>query len=287
MPRDPRSQHRRRVVAGRDRQIGPCRQIRQWPGCEHAPVPYQGERVGEARDLIERVGHVQDRQVERLLKPGEIGQDLRLALGVEARQRLVHNEQPRLRQQRPPDGDTLPLAPGERVRPPFEQGAEAEQINDSRDPERTRGYTTKAVAKVPQHRKMREQARVLEYDPNSPAFGRQEDAALGIGEDAPVHDDPALCRPKQSRQHGGNRRFAASGGAEQSDRAGRGRFERDVKGCAGESVVERDLEAHRPMAARSLRPARSARMRPNTASMTDTSESRAATASPPGVCSAA
>ena len=63
-------------------------------------------------------------------------------------ERLVHDEQAGLRQQRPPDGDPLPLAARERVRPPFSNRAEAEQVHDAATPNGPRGRPAQPVAQI-------------------------------------------------------------------------------------------------------------------------------------------
>ena len=69
-----------------------------------------------ARPLRQRMADVDDRQAHVVAQPLDVGQDLRLAAGVERRQRLVHQQQPRLRQQRPAERRPAGVSPPDSVR---------------------------------------------------------------------------------------------------------------------------------------------------------------------------
>ena len=134
---------------------------------------------------------------------------------------------------------------------------------------------------------MREQPGILEDEPNPAALGRQEHPRRAVGEHGPSHRDPPGIRPEQPGDGGDDRALAAARRAEQRGHAGRRRGERRIEHETGEGVVQRNRKRHRPSAAPSRRPASSASPSPATASAIETSESRAAAASPPGACSAA
>src|SRR6185437_10821217 len=95
----------------------------------------------------------------------EVGKDLLLRRAVEGRQRLVHQQQPRLREERAADGDALPLAAGEGERRAAEQVADAEQGDNVVETERRRGAGPRSapcsVEQVAAHGEMRKEARFL------------------------------------------------------------------------------------------------------------------------------
>ena len=86
--------------------------------------------IGEALDLGEVVADVKDRNRERGMQRLEVGQDLVLAQAVEPGERLVHEQQPGLREQSAPDRDPLALAARQAQRRPIEQALHPEQRDD-------------------------------------------------------------------------------------------------------------------------------------------------------------
>src|SRR5919106_296216 len=79
-------------------------------------------------DLV--VGDIDRRRTELVLDACDLGPHLRTQLCVEVRERLVHEEYPRVADDRPSHRDALALAAGELARPPFEHLVKSE---DSRD----------------------------------------------------------------------------------------------------------------------------------------------------------
>ena len=122
-------QHRAGIVAPRQRQIGARGDLGHGATADHAPRLDQHQRFGQPGHFVQRVRHVDHRQAQRRFQPRQIGQDLRLARGVQAGQRFVHQQQVRLRQQRPADRHALALAAGQRVRPARQQRADAKQFD--------------------------------------------------------------------------------------------------------------------------------------------------------------
>ena len=103
--------------------------VGQRPGAalgDYPPVVHQDHRVREPHDLLDRVAHVNDQDAQLVAQPLDVGEDLALALGVELRERLVHEQEARLREEGAADRDALPLAPGEASRSPVGQVADAE-----------------------------------------------------------------------------------------------------------------------------------------------------------------
>ena len=70
---------------------------------------------GEPRHLGDRVADIEDRHAD-IPQPLDVGQDLGPPLLVERGERLVHQQQPRMGEQRAADRDALLLAAGEGVR---------------------------------------------------------------------------------------------------------------------------------------------------------------------------
>ena len=72
-----------------------------------------------------------DRHRALVAQPLDIGIDLGLSRFVQRSQRLVHQQQVRVGQKRPPDGDPLLLAARQRGRPPLQKMAYAEEMLDA------------------------------------------------------------------------------------------------------------------------------------------------------------
>ena len=119
----------RGVARDRQRQGRIALQFTERSRADHSALVHQHDLVGEAFDLGDRVGDVDDRQRQPIAQPLEERQDLVLGRAVERRQRLVHQEQLGLRQQRPADRDPLALAAGKLARSAVEQRRDAEQLD--------------------------------------------------------------------------------------------------------------------------------------------------------------
>ena len=79
------------------------------------------DRGRQPRHLGHRVADIDDRHARLVAQPLDVGQDLGPARLVERGQRLVHQQQPRLGEQRAADRDPLLLAAGQRFGPALEQ----------------------------------------------------------------------------------------------------------------------------------------------------------------------
>ena len=146
---DRRDQRDRRLGQARDRKRRIGLQLLQRPARDDATGLDQHEMVGEALDLGEVVADVQDRDRERGVQRLEIGQDLVLAQAVEPGQRLVHQQQPGLREQRAADRDPLALAAREAQRRPIEQTLHPEQRHDVVEPDRLLGPPCRTARRWP------------------------------------------------------------------------------------------------------------------------------------------
>jgi cell volume regulation protein A len=98
-----------------------------------------GDLVVGGGDLGRQLAHfagvvadIDHRHAGFVAQPHQIGQDLDLALLVERAQRLVQQQQARLRQQRAAERDALALAAGELAGTAIEQAADVEQVDDAR-----------------------------------------------------------------------------------------------------------------------------------------------------------
>ncbi len=227
---------------------------------------------------------IEDRDRELVPQPLDEGQQLALAGRIERGERLVHQQELRRGEQRPADGDPLPLAAGERGRPPVEQMTDPEHGDDGveRQPPVGLGREETAVGEVGAHREMRQQQRVLEHDADAPPVRRPVDARLGVGQRLAIEADPPAIRPLEPRDQAQSRRFAGSRGAEERGDA-RPRLEGGVEGEAWprQAAVEAD---HAALARAARRASSSDTSNAPSAMMTATSESRSAPASPPGAC---
>ncbi|MNY57406.1 hypothetical protein D3C86_1936090 [compost metagenome] len=65
--------------------------------------------VGQPRNLILGVADVQHRDVEFVVQALQVGQDFTFALGIQGRQRFVHQQQFRAGEQGAGDADALSL----------------------------------------------------------------------------------------------------------------------------------------------------------------------------------
>ena len=76
---------------------------------------------------------IDDRHAHLVAQPLDVGEDFLLARLVERGKRLVHDEEPRPRQQRAADRDPLFLATRQAAGPPRQQRRDAEQLDDVLD----------------------------------------------------------------------------------------------------------------------------------------------------------
>ena len=141
LPRDPRRQHDTGLErAGVGAKVEAAEDVVDGAARHHAAAGEQHDRVGEARDLVDGVADVDDRQSRLVAEPLDVGQDLLLQSRVERRQRLVHQQQARVRQQRAADRDPLLLAAGKVGRATVEERADVEKRRDRGErPARLRG----------------------------------------------------------------------------------------------------------------------------------------------------
>ena len=92
-------------------------------------VGQHNQRVGKPRDFRNGMADVNDGDVEFVAQELDVVENLHAARNIERGERLVEQQDARLRQQRPADGDPLFLAAGKRTGLPAEQRIEAEDAD--------------------------------------------------------------------------------------------------------------------------------------------------------------
>ena len=191
-----------------------------------APVAHHRHALAERHRLDLVVRHVDGRHSEPLVQPRELGAHAHAELGVEVRERLVHQERRRLAHDRPAHRHPLPLPSGERGGPPVEQVLEAEQLGDLADAAIDVGTRRLAhpqpVAEVLAHRHVRVERVVLEHH-RDVAIARRE-----LGDVAPADQDRPLGDVLEPGDHAHQGRLAAAGRADQHHELPARDLERDV-----------------------------------------------------------
>src|SRR6185437_114106 len=132
---------------------------------------------------------------------------------------------------------------------------------------------------------MRKQPRILEHQSDAAVFHGHIDIPVGIEQHAPIDRDTALLRAHKSCDGMDDGGFARTRWPEQRRDAGCFAFERDIEHERALPVAKADIHAHAKKL-RARRCANSASVMKINASRIDSAASRAAAASPPGVCSA-
>ena len=180
---------------------------------------------------------------------------------------------------------------------------DAQHVHDRAEirPLRPPRRATEPETEVPFDAEVREQPRILEHDAAAPPLRRHEDAAHGVEHGVAIQRHAAALRAQQARDGGDHGALAAARRAEQrrDTRGGRGEDGVQHEAAAApvrigrprpEAVPEINLERHqgwrspRPSSRPMRRAITSASRSPATANTKDTSASRAAVTSPPGIC---
>ena len=153
-------------------------------------------------DLVMR--DVDGRDPEPVVQPRQLGAHVDTELGVEVRERLVHQEGLRLADDRPAHGDALALAARERARSALEQVLQPEQPRDvldaALDLRLRRLAHLQAVAEVLRDGHVRVEGVVLEDHRDVAVAGRQArnlavaDPDLPLGHHLEPGDHPQQCR---------------------------------------------------------------------------------------------
>lgn len=127
----------------------------------------------------------------------DVGQDLGLARIIERGKRFIHEQEARIGEQRPPDGNPLLLTAREAPRSPFENGCDAEQVDHPIEvvAASARGCEPAAIEEVLSHGQVGKEASFLEYVAEAAPVARHRDAAPGVDE----HDASTIASPRSGR----------------------------------------------------------------------------------------
>ena len=97
------------------------------------PFPQDDDSIAHRHRLDLIVGHVDGRRADLALDAGDLGSHLDAQLGVEVRERLVHQQDPWIPDDRAAHRDPLALTAGQRSRPSRHELRQAEHARDLLD----------------------------------------------------------------------------------------------------------------------------------------------------------
>jgi hypothetical protein len=121
--------HRRRAHEAGDEDVGrPVVERLRHVALLEPAVAHDGDAITHRHRLGLVVSDVDGRRAELLVQPHEVGAHLDAQLGVEVRERLVHQEGLRLAHDRAPESDALALPAGQLARAARQQVAQAEPV---------------------------------------------------------------------------------------------------------------------------------------------------------------
>jgi len=175
-------------------------------------------------DLV--VGHVDGGDAEPVVELLQRGAHADAELGVQVRERLVHQERLRLAGDRAAHRHALPLAARKLRRTTVEQVIEAEQLRDlvhaARDLRLRRASDLQAVREVLPHAHVRVERVALEY------HGDVAAARCEIGDLSAADRDQAVRDLLEPRDHAQQRGLPAAGRPDQNEELAVGDLERNV-----------------------------------------------------------
>ncbi|MNL36907.1 hypothetical protein D3C87_1590230 [compost metagenome] len=135
------------------------------------------------------------------MKPLQVRQDFAFALGIQRRQRFVHQQQFGTGEQGAGDPHSLPLAARKMLRMTIQQVADAQQFSRMGhvDPAQLFGDAFKTEFEVGQHRQMRKQTGFLKHVTQGAFMWRDKDLLLTVLPDFVVDLDKSLIGAFQAR----------------------------------------------------------------------------------------
>ena len=155
-----------------------------------------------------------------------LGTDLEAQGGVEVREGLVEQQDPRARGERPGQGYPLLLAARERAGHAVGHIGEADHGECLVDPAVATLVPGEPVGHVALDVEVGEQGAVLEDHANPPSLGGYE--VLVVGDDAAAHRDGAVCGTLESCDGTQQRGLATAAGTEEGDEFAGGDLEGEV-----------------------------------------------------------
>ncbi len=174
-----------------------------------------GDTVAHRHGLDLVVGDVDRRDAQAALQAGDLRTGLDAELGVQVGQRLVHEEDLRLTDDRTAHRDTLALTAGERLRLARQVLREVEDLRRVLDLLPDLGLRhagdLEREAHVVGDRHVRVERVVLEHHGDVPVLGRQ------VGDVAVPDADGAAVDVLQPREHAQRGGLAAAGGADEDE----------------------------------------------------------------------
>ena len=172
--------------------------------------------------------------------------------------------------------------------PPLHERAKIEQAGHGIEiDEAMRLRALLAVPEVGGDTHVREQSRILKHVADTAALRRYIDAPLRIEQHVVIQRHPAdvgIEKPGDDVDQGA---LAAAGAAEQRHHAGGRQFECGLQREGATALPDGDAEHQRPRSVRTRRANHSDNISPPNPRTNEMHASRAAAASPPGVCNAA
>ena len=196
----------------------------------HRSLAEEEHGFREAECLAHAVRHVEHRNPPRLVPAPQVAHDPRLDCVVERRQRLVQQQQRRIRDERPGERRALPFPARHVGWLSTEDIRDAERFGHADDATApiVRRQAVQAVADVLLDRHVRKERELLDHVPDVPLLDHEVDARSSIEQDAVSDGNPARIGSRQARQAAEHGRLSGSGGAKENGDAGR-RRERDLQ----------------------------------------------------------
>ncbi|OQB94160.1 MAG: hypothetical protein BWX86_01544 [Verrucomicrobia bacterium ADurb.Bin122] len=201
------------------------------------------ERIAQGEDFVTGVTHQNHRDSQLVADAAQVRDDRGFAGGVEGGERLVEQQQAGRGDEGACECHALPLAAGERLHGPSEQGRDAEQTADVRTAGGTAltGGASLGKAQVALDAEMGKQGAVLRHKSDLARLGWQTVPGGSVGEALCAEANPACERSPKSSDEFDERGFAGAGGAEKSgDAAGEGRigFEQESTGLPAQAFED-------------------------------------------------
>ena len=165
-----------------------------------AAVVQDRDDVGERQRLVLVVGHEDDRRAERCEQLLDLGAQAVAQARVERGERLVEQDQARLRRERPGHRDALLLAARELVGPAMAEAAEADQVEQLGHPLPAPAPPRQPEADVLGDVEVREEQALLRHVADAPAVRRH--VVLAVVERLADEHDPPAVGPARSRRSG-------------------------------------------------------------------------------------